>query len=361
MKIVFDNIIFYLQKSGGISVVWYELLKRFAQQELIDYECIEYKNKMKSNIFHDLLKIPISKIIFKNAYFFYLKRYLNLYIPSKTKFVFHSSYYRICNNKNAINITTVHDFTYEYFFRNSIGKKLHCNQKYNAIRKSDYIICISENTKNDLLKFLPDVDEKKIHIIYNGASENYKQLHQSDLNVKIQPFRHNSFVLFVGSREEYKNFELSVRAIAKSGLNLVIVGRPLSNVESNYLKDIIDLTKIYLLTGISNIEMNILYNQAYCLLYPSSYEGFGIPVLEAQKAGCPVIAYNGSSIPEVIGCSPLLLNELTVNAILEKIEIINNFDHRKKIVETGIENAKRFSWNNMYKDVVDLYVKALNG
>ena len=101
------------------------------------------------------------------------KRYLPVTCKNVNEsFIFHSSYFRISSNPNAINITTVHDFTYEYFYH-GLHKWIHCWQKYYAIRKSKYVVCISENTKKDLLNFLPDVDEKKIHVIYNGVSDDY--------------------------------------------------------------------------------------------------------------------------------------------------------------------------------------------
>ena len=94
------------------------------------------------------------------------------------------------------------------------------------------------------------------------------------------------------------------------------------------------------------------------LLYPSEYEGFGIPVLEAQRAGCPVIAYNASSIPEVIGNTPLLLNMLSIEAITKCFDILRRKEEREAIVYRGIENAKRFTWDRMYEQVIELYKEA---
>ena len=112
--IYLDNIIFSLQKSGGISVVWYELLNRYIQKPLIDYQCIEYSEY--SNIFRRKIILPFDKVRILSSRFLFLKRYFDVSINCSNKFIFHSSYYRLCNSKNAINITTVHDFTYEYFF-----------------------------------------------------------------------------------------------------------------------------------------------------------------------------------------------------------------------------------------------------
>ena len=104
----------------------------------------------------------------------------------------------------------------------------------------------------------------------------------------------------------------------------------------------------------------IIYNNAFCLLYPSKYEGFGIPILEAQQAGCPVIAYNSSSIPEIIGDTTLVFNDLEIDSILELFIIINNVDKRILIIQAGIKNASRFSWDKMAKNVTGLYIEALS-
>ena len=356
MQVIYDNIIFSLQKSGGISVVWSEMIKRFLKQKDINIKFLEANNK-ENNIFRKELNIPADQIIELKYPFLYIQRYINSAINIKEPFIFHSSYYRVCKNKHAINITTVHDFTYEYF-TTGIKKKIHCLQKYHAIRNSDYIICISENTKKDLLHFLPDIDENKIVVIPNGISEDYYMMSQENF-LKNIPFKKNEYLLFVGSRSTYKNFNLVLEAIAASKFKLVIVGKPLNDEEKNMIfKKKISLKSYICLDNISNQNLNLLYNNAFALLYPSSYEGFGIPVLEAQKAGCPVIAYNKSSIPEIIGDTPLLFDDLSVEAILSKLDILSDHQQRDFIIKKGIENATHYTWDNTFDKVLSLYKKA---
>ena len=237
---------------------------------------------------------------------------------------------------------------------------LHTWQKNRAIRGADFIICISENTKNDLLKFLPDVDERKIRVIYNGVSEEYMPIIGNVLDKNL-PFSVNSYVLFVGSRASYKNFYIAVEAIADSDYNFVIVGDPLTERESSILSSLFKGRNRYKCVGrVSNCFLNVLYNYAFALLYPSSYEGFGIPIIEAQKAGCPAIAYNASSIPEIIGNPRLLINTLSVNEIHNCLMILTNKEERQHIILEGIKNARRFSWDEMYKNIIDLYKEAWN-
>lgn len=357
MKIILDNIVFSLQKSGGISVVWYELLSRLFRDCFL-VSCIHYDNQ---NIFSKKLSYGEDKMINKGILRNPFVRYWNpRLLGEKEQFIFHSSYYRTSSNPLAINITTVHDFTYEYY-NHGISKWVHSLQKKRAIKRADYVICISESTKKDLLHFIPEIDARKIKVIYNGVSDDYYKIPALSLKNTEIPFPLRSYAVFVGSRTGYKNFSLAVKAIASSQLNLVIVGAPLSNEEKSFLKEHFeDMTRVFCTGRIDNTQLNVLYNCAYVLLYPSKYEGFGIPVLEAQKAGCPVIAYNASSIPEIIGDDLLLINHSSVDDIHRCLKILEDDTIRFQIIDKGIVNARRFSWDQMYNQVVELYYKAWN-
>ncbi|WP_195375470.1 MULTISPECIES: glycosyltransferase family 1 protein [Parabacteroides] len=350
-----DGIIFSLQKAGGISLVFAELLNRITEWKSHKCVLLEYKQGLTSNICRKTLFFPNRLDL--DSRLLFLKRYLDVHIHSSERFIFHSSYYRICKNKHAINITTVHDFIYEYYVT-GLPRYIHSWQKNRAIRKSKYIICISESTKRDLLKFLPDVDPKKIKVIYNGVSDDYYPLPVSPREKIYFPPR--SYVLFVGSRAGYKNFNLAMEAVACTTLNVLIVGTPLSSKEKHYLDKLFSEKRYHVISGIDNSLLNIYYNGAYCLLYPSAYEGFGLPVVEAQRAGCPVIAYNSSSISEIIGDTPLLLNDLSVNSITQALDTIKEPLLRSKVVEKGLCNAQRFSWDRMYEEVLQLYKEALD-
>lgn len=359
MCIVFvDNIIFYLQKSGGISVVWYELISRLLTEGKFSIKFVEYRTKA-TNMFYDKLDLVNKQKVFIRLFCLNVQRFLPVKLRQvHVPFIFHSSYYRYSTNHQAINITTVHDFTYEYYCK-GLAKWLHCWQKYRAIRHSDYIICISENTKKDLLKFLPDIDECKISVIYNGVSDDYFPM--SDCMLSDLPFPKNEYLLFVGARSGYKNFEFTIDVLkAVKSKKLVIVGSPLTSKEIKKLDLNVGCDRYAYVGRISNERLNILYNNAFALLYPSYYEGFGIPVLEAQKAGCPVIAYNSSSITEIMGENSLKLNELTVDNVERCFRLLEDETIRKKIIAAGLENARKYTWDNMYLQIKDLYQKALN-
>ncbi|WP_303236316.1 glycosyltransferase family 4 protein [Phocaeicola coprophilus] len=358
MKIILDNIIFALQRSGGISVVWYELISRILRnRNEDDIQCLNYRN---TNIFYETLK---NKGLIKES-FINLKKPFERYQPLpfreyKSNFIFHSSYYRYSTNPNAINITTVHDFTYEYYNK-GLKKYIHSWQKKKAILKSDYIICISENTKKDLLHFIPKASEKRIKVIYNGVSDDYYPIKDKKILKHIKlPFVEKSFIVFIGSRASYKNFDLAVKAVSESPYNFLIIGSPLNKDEETLLANNFKDKQRYSFIGhVTNEILNQIYNTAYALLYPSIYEGFGIPVIEAQKSGCPVIAFNGSSIPEIIGDTTLLMHETTSDEILRCLSLLSSTKLRESVINNGFENAKRFSWDNMYNEIINVYIDA---
>jgi mannosyltransferase len=289
MKIYFDNIIFSLQKSGGISVYWYEILSRIVNQTEINYLFIEEEGK-ETNIFRNKLKIDSKYSIHSNFKMnSFLNRYRNLdFNIANEKFIFHSSYYRnlsksIRKKNNVKVVVTVHDFTYERFSR-ELKKWVHSWQKKKAIQSADLVICISENTKNDLLHFYPQFSKKDIRVIYNGVSEQYT------FNPELKKDNHETpFFLYVGSRTDYKNFDFVVRSVSRlDDYVLKIVGASLSKNEVRMLESNL-FGRWEIIENVDNVELNVLYNQAFALLYPSSYEGFGIPIVEAMKAGCPFI------------------------------------------------------------------------
>lgn len=364
MKIVLDNIVFSLQKIGGISILWGELIKKMNGA---DVSFLEY-NRSNDNIIRRKIKINSDDIINaekQNKVF--LTRYINPYISDiQDKFIFISSYYRTCRNKNAFNVTIVHDFTYEYYFK-GLAKKIHFIQKKKAVENSDLIICISHNTKKDLLKFFPNIEEKKINVVYNGVSEVYNRINiDKDFSI-ISPnlyyLNSKKNILFVGQRGGYKNFDKVVEAftVLDENYHLLIVGIPFNNDEIKLIKKFNLKEGSYtILENISMENLNLVYNFADVLVYPSSYEGFGIPIVEAMKTGLPVIAYNSSSIPEVLGNAGVLLDYLTPNHILSAIKSLEDINFRDEIVKKGFKQASLFSWDKTFNQYFHLFQKLYN-
>lgn len=146
--------------------------------------------------------------------------------------------------------------------------------------------------------------------------------------------------------------------LAKLHSRLLIAGKPLTEREQEVMKSA-HLTFEYC-GMVSDTMLNKLYNEALCLMYTSSYEGFGLPVLEAQMAGCPVIAYNASSIPEVIGDKRLLIDDFSSDSIGRCLDLVKDAAAREKIIRDGLANANKYSWDRMADEYMQLYYDLLN-
>lgn len=351
--IVFDNIIFSLQKAGGISGVWKELLEHTIHEERFHCQFLEFANA-RGNLFRKGLPIDDNDILNLRETDRTLERYRNPILSKTKEFIFHSSYYRISTNKQARNVTTVHDFVYE-FYRTGLPKFVHHQQKKRAIMASDAIICVSENTKRDLLAFFPQVPQERLFVIHNGVSESFHPMDFPSAPESLAAY--GTFVLYVGLRADpHKNFQSLIRSLEKNqDLNLILIGGgTLTESEVRQFNQSIP-GRYFQLNNVSNEELNILYNSAYALVYPSVYEGFGIPILEAQRAGCPVIATNRSSISEVAGDGAILTESGTEEEISHCLAMIEDAPFRKQLVEKGFVHSEQFSWSRMAKETQQVY------
>ncbi len=353
-KVIYDNIAFSLQKSGGVSGVWLELISRINKRQEFDCSFLEYTNAQE-NINRKDFSIPNFSILKIRKFPLALERFLNPRIESTDNFIFHSSYYRTCSCPKAKNVTTVHDFIHERF-RSGIPLFINHLQKKKALLKSDAIICVSQSTKKDLINYIPAIKKEKIFVVYNGVDNTvFKKLEAIEKPDHISAL--GNYVIYVGKRDQaYKNFKSLVYALKKHpDLNLALIGggAPSYREMQNIKKELDD--RVHWLGHIDNRELNILYNFSFALVYPSLYEGFGMPVIEAQSAGCPVIATNCSSIPEIALDSVVLTDYGSEMELSHSLYLLKDSLVRTAYIEKGLNNATRFSWDKMAAEVADIY------
>lgn len=338
--IFYDGIVFSLQKSGGISVYFLEVFKRLN----LDFLVSLYPNDnimLQTSILHN--EIEEKHFLKKNCPLFLLKflRYFDVSVPKGIS-VFHSTYYRLpffWQRKNIRIVTTVHDFTYERY-SSGLKRVLHSFQKKRAVVNSDVIICISESTKQDLFHYIPEARDKEVHVIHNGVSDGFYPFFNRNFGLS-----NSDKVLFVGARSGYKNFVELVKAIAsKERFFLVIVGGgDLTDHENDLLETYIP-GRFEFHKFLPNEQLNQIFNDVFAFVYPSLYEGFGIPVIESMKAGCPVIASATSSLPEISGNAAILISPVNADQICQSLDLIALSDFREDLIVKGLENSSRFSW-----------------
>lgn len=335
--LLYDGIVFNLQPVRGISVLFSEIISRLPRAS---YDLLGFREE--------------PPVTLRDAVYSYraprrLERYRRANLGIKAE-IFHSTYYRLPADRSAKVVTTVYDFVYERF--ESFPRRLvHGVQKRAAIAGADRIICISETTRRDLLDFVGQQYRDRAAVVPLAASENF---HPVSGTARLPQ------VLFVGARGGYKNFPALVDALAPlRDLTLLCVGGGPFTPEDRELLDR-QLPGRYGGAGhVSDAELNLEYNRSLCLAYPSRYEGFGIPVLEAMRAGCPVIAMNASSIPEVAGDAAILLERGDADEIRAAVESLLIAANREALVTRGLARAKMFSWDETYSRTVAVYEELL--
>ena len=311
--IFYDGLIFDLQQRGGISTLFKEIL----------------------------LRMPNNRYILEHGRSFpHLRRFKKRRVDPETFEIFHSTYYTLTTSP-VKNVTTVHDFVHEKILTGP-KKQLQSLLIKRAVRSADRIICVSQNTFNDLVDIYGSGLEDRACVIHNGCS---KDDFFSIPELQIKPY-----ILFVGPRSGYKNFDVVVEAL-KSLPTLAVFcvgGGQFSAREVSLLNN--NIPGRFCWKGfVSKQELNILYNQATCLVYPSTYEGFGIPILEAMSAGCAVACSNLSSLPEVGGTAPRYFNPLCSDDVRDAIEYLSIDENRKGHVKKGLLQSYDFSWDNTFQ------------
>lgn len=351
-SLILDLSIFGIQAHGGISVVWAEYLKglpKYLHQEF----CVSCRVPESVNPVLELVDLNVYKIenVLKRGRY---SKYLPNFILGSTSDLLHMSYYSWYPFFRGQKIVTVHDFTHEYF-ASGLQQKMHTILKRIAIDSCDAIICISQATRNDLEKFFPEISKKKIvRVIPNAVSGEFYRDTADGEDFGAPYF------LWVGGRAGYKNFAAALSFVGylrKKGqqIRLVVVGAELSKEESrtiasNKLDDVVAVR-----TRIDQDALRKLYSNAAGLLYLSKYEGFGLPILEAQRCHCPVVCLRTPSALEIGASSVIYLDEITPQTASSAFARLLDLQKRTELILSGEKNADRFSWDNSVSQLADLY------
>lgn len=339
--LILDGIIYSLQRHGGITVYFNELLNRAYDSGAI------YRAMVYHGAANHVVSLPGDVIKLEPRF---AERYRTCPVPRDAS-VFHSSYYRL-PDRPIPTVTTVHDFTYERYAKGP-RRWLHSWQKFEAIRKSAAIICISESTRDDLINFVGVRDDQSVHVIPNGVSKCFRP-------VEIEPSS-RPFILFVGERGGYKNFSLLLAALSfMPDLELhCLGGGPLLDHEIANCSPSVR-ARVRHLGFVTDEALNKAYNQAVCLVYPSRYEGFGIPVVEAMKAGCPVVSLNCKAVIETGGHALEILPDDDPMALALAVERVREPAYRAQRISAGLERATMYDWVLCHDQTIAVYRRLLD-
>lgn len=360
MKIAFDSQVFTMQEYGGIS----RYITSLAQQ-LIKSQGVEAKIFAPLNINAYLEPLPRSinfgvrvPRIPKTGNIVHVGSQLmaRLAINRFNPKIVHETYYSRFSStpKNAHSVITVYDMIHEIFASEFPSSDQTSKLKRLAIKRADHVICISENTRQDLLKLI-DLPNDKVSVAYLGFDTLTPTTSKNES--KNEPY-----LLYVGQRRGYKNFEKFLRAYASSlwlrnNFQIICFGGGRFSIEEIKLCEELKLSnaKLNQING-GDGELANYYRGAALFVYPSLYEGFGIPPLEAMSLSCPVACSNNSSIPEVVGGAAEFFDPRDVSSIREAMEnvLISN-SRRTQLVESGQLHCTHFTWERCAEETLAVY------
>lgn len=362
LQIIYDSQIFDFQKFGGISRYFCEIIPRMNINFDIAVRYSENIYLKKSNLCKH--RLPIPKWIFDKYENKLLRKNRKLsehMLKSSSAYLLHATYYEpyfldcIGNNPYVI---TVHDMTYEKlpeFFPEG-DRKLIFEQKKKVITQASRVIAISQNTKQDIIDLLRIAPEK-IDVIYHGTNmQEPAQRKPAKLPKK--------FILYIGTRYSYKNFDRFAKAFSllsskDKDLYAICTGSPFSSDEEILFESLGIQGKIIHMQA-SDTILYTLYNQAKAFVFPSLYEGFGIPILESYACHCPAIISNTSCFPEIASDAAAYFNPYSEIEMAETIaRVIYSHTLRTELIHKGLKQLKLYSWEKAALQTKEVYLKAL--
>jgi glycosyltransferase involved in cell wall biosynthesis len=361
IRILIDPQGFLMQRYGGVSRQMIEFYTRFLANENFEIRCPvlysenQYLAEAKLaprffSFFHKirfrgkgkLLHYTLDKCSFKMVIAELKRQQFDVFFPT-----YYYDTYFLKYLKQKPFVVTIHDMIHELFPEYFSQDRSMINNKLILMQHAARIIAVSQNTKNDILKLYPFLDADKIDVVHvcHSIAPEYKE-------VKDLP---ENYILFVGSRRAYKNFKLLAEAISpilKSDPALILLcagGGAFSGEEKKWLEEN-GLTNKVIQRNFFTDELASYYKKARLFVFPSAYEGFGLPVLEAMYFGCPVVLTNYSSFPEVAGDAGIFFELNNKEDMAKKVlSILNDESLRQEYIEKGKLQVEKFSWTNTAK------------
>jgi glycosyltransferase involved in cell wall biosynthesis len=285
--------------------------------------------------------------------------------------VFHSPFNALPLAKVCPSVVTIHDLAFEFYPKEYSTKARIWSKVFTplAARRADTIIVPSACVKENIVQ-LYDVPQSKVRVIHEAADEIFKPMNRQESKEKIVQKYHieDEFMLFIGFARLRRNVPLLLKAFLKLKKQysikhkLVIVGR-YDSVSTNYPKLIRELgieKDVFHFGHIPDEDLPLLYNGAEIFVYPSSYEGFGLPLVEAMACGTPIVASNAAPMPEIIGKAGLFVDPFNVSQMAQTIyDVLADENLRLKLREESLERSHFFSWEKTARNTLEAYADAL--
>lgn len=359
-KVLIDHQKFSTQKYGGISRYFANIIQGIKRTDTVDYQLgvVHAKNHYIQNEPLPVKGSLSDLVLNRNERYDY--RLNELYckrLLGKGDFdVFHPTYYDpyyFQKLKKPL-VITIHDMTYERLPEYFWAMDPLTRQKRENIQRADAIITISETTRKDMLSFF-DVDPKKVSIIYHGIDIDSPLVTQPVVDLPEQ------YILFVGDRSGYKNFYLFLNAVSKLAtrfpdLHVVLAGGGKLEVADQEFIQRLKLTDRVRHIGATDEQLTYLYQNAQLFVYPSLYEGFGLPILEAFKARCPMLLSDTDCFREVAADAAVFFEPTNLDDLVDTLtSTLTNPTIKASLVEKGIKRLKDFTLQKSIDQTLNVY------
>lgn len=271
--------------------------------------------------------------------------------------IWHSTYYTLPDRWKGPIVTQVYDMIVELYpeIYSATSNKAYCDEKRRCVIASDVVIAISENTARDIQAYY-GIPRSAIQVVPLGFSDVFTKLPEcpdEHLPVNVP------FLLYVGGRGPHKNFGRVLHAYSlckyQKDVALVVVGGSLTADESGMIRDLQITGNVIVLPDVDDAFLCVLYNRASGMIYPSIYEGFGIPLLEAMACGCPVVASRIPSTVEVAGTCPIYFDPYDIENMIEAFDQVLSEGKKSERVQSGFAQAGIFSWDLTAEKTLAVY------
>ncbi len=368
MKIVFDHQIFTQQSYGGISRYFIRLAQSLTTLgEQINVVAPIHRNRYLEDLPIGLVRgVGLQKFPPKTGRLALLANHhlSRLKLSSLDADILHETYYSAKPVRTSARgrIITVHDMIHERYAADFSPHDPAMKYKRQTVERADHVICISHSTKNDLCELF-DVPDYKVSVVHHGF-ERFDTLANNNGSLPTKVAR--PFLLYIGSRGGYKNFESTLRALSlspalKNTLDLIAFGGGAFTTDEKELISKLGFgPHAVSQLGGNDLVLGQLYSRAHAFVYPSTYEGFGLPLLEAMAHDCPVITSNSSSMPEVVGDAGVYFDPLDIEAQAEAItSVVFDEQRRSTLIAAGRKRLSLFSWERCAHETQAVYKKVL--
>ena len=371
MRIFYDHQVTSLQDAGGISRYYFELV-----QALLDLDDSGRRSSPELLLGFNRSVLPFSSLkpraevtsvatsIRPGPLRYALNEALTaVAVPMRGRFdIYHATYQRVLPSIRAKTVVvTHHDSTPDRFPRLFPDASAIHTRLQKVYARADRIICISESCRQDLLHYFPIAQEKTV-VIHHGFSP----LPAVGADERREVPCEQPYLLYVGSRAAYKNFPFLLQALAQQSqkdVHLVAAGGgPLSAAEMLEISRLQLTDRLHLLPRVSDTQLAALYRNAAVFVYPSLYEGFGFPPLEAMSVGCPALVSRVAALPEICGDAAFYFDPECVDDLAAGItRLLGDDSVRLSKLAPGLERVQRYTWHRAAADTLGVYRAALGG